>query len=90
MLWGCFPAKSTDNLTAITGKWTGPSTVKVLDGNLFPSARTLKRGCEWIYQFDKHSKHIAKATKGWLKKKHIKVMEWPNKSPDLNPICGGN
>ena len=31
-------------------------------------------------------KHTAKATKEWLKKKHIKVMEWPSQSPDLNPI----
>ncbi|KAI4898947.1 hypothetical protein NFI96_010901, partial [Prochilodus magdalenae] len=28
----------------------------------------------------------AKATKDWLKKNHIKVMEWPSQSPDLNPI----
>ncbi|KAK6319406.1 hypothetical protein J4Q44_G00106170 [Coregonus suidteri] len=31
-------------------------------------------------------KHGAKATKEWLKKKHIKVLEWPSQSPDLNPI----
>ncbi len=30
--------------------------------------------------------HTAKATKKWLKKKHIKVLEWPSQSPDLNPI----
>ncbi len=30
-------------------------------------------------------KHTAKATKEWWKKKHIKVLEWPNQSPDLNP-----
>ncbi len=29
---------------------------------------------------------MAKATKEWLKKKHIKVLEWPSQSPDLNPI----
>ncbi len=29
---------------------------------------------------------LAKATKEWLKKKHIKVLEWPSQSPDLNPI----
>ncbi len=26
-------------------------------------------------------KHTAKATKEWLKKKHIKVLEWPSQSP---------
>ena len=29
---------------------------------------------------------MAKATKEWLKNKHIKVLEWPSQSPDLNPI----
>ncbi len=31
-------------------------------------------------------KHIAKATKEWFKKQHIKVLEWPSQSPDLHPI----
>ncbi len=31
-------------------------------------------------------KHTAKATKEWLKKKHIKILKWPSQSPDLNPI----
>ena len=29
---------------------------------------------------------MAKATKECHKKKHIKVLEWPSQSPDLNPI----
>ncbi len=29
---------------------------------------------------------MAKATKEWLKKKHMKVLESPSPSPDLNPI----
>ena len=34
---------------------------------------------------DRNPKHTAKETKEWLKKRHIKVMEWPSQSPDLNP-----
>ncbi len=32
------------------------------------------------------SKHTARATKEWLRKKHFKVLERPSQSPDLNPI----
>ncbi len=59
---------------------------KILDENLLPSARTLKMGHGWVFQHDNDPKHTAKATKEWLKKKHIKVLEWPCQSPALNPI----
>ncbi len=43
-------------------------------------------GRGWVFQHDNDLKHTAKAAKEWLKKKHIMVLEWPSKSPDLNPI----
>ncbi len=62
----------------------GAMYCKILDENLLPSDRTLKMGCGCVFQHD--PKHTAKATKEWLKKKHIKVLEWPRQSPDLNHI----
>ena len=86
MLWGCFSAKGTGRLHRIEGQMDGAMYCKILDENLLPSARTLKMGHGWVFQHDNDPKHTAKATKEWLKKKHIKVMEWPSQSPDLNPI----
>ncbi len=85
----CFGAvsllKVQDDFTALRGQWTG-HVPKILDENLFPSARTLKMGRGWVFQHDNDPKHTAKATKEWLKKRHIKVLEWPSQSPDLHPI----
>ena len=53
---------------------------EILANNLLPSVRALKMG------HDNDPKHMAKATKEWLKRKHIKVLGWPSQSPDLNPI----
>ncbi len=55
-------------------------------GQALKPARALKMGRGWVFQHDNDPKHMAKATKEWLKKKHIKVLEWPSQSPDLNPI----
>ncbi len=74
---GVFLLRGQDNCTASKGRWTGPCTVR---------ARALKMGRGWVFQHDNDPKHTAKATKEWLKKKHIKVLEWPSQSPDLNPI----
>ncbi|KAI4873970.1 hypothetical protein NFI96_009473 [Prochilodus magdalenae] len=54
--------------------------------NLPPSVRALKMGRGWVFQHDNDPKHTARITKEWLRKKHIKVLEWPSQSPDLNPI----
>ncbi|KAI4871463.1 hypothetical protein NFI96_001965 [Prochilodus magdalenae] len=48
--------------------------------------RALKMGRGWVFQHDNDPKHTARITKEWLRKKHIKVLEWPSQSPDLNPI----
>ena len=66
---------------------------QILGENFLPLARILKMGLGWRFQYDNDPKHTAKATKEWLKKKHIKVLEWPSQSPDRNPIeqiCGGS
>ncbi len=70
---GVFLLRGQDNCTTSRGRWTGPCTVR---------ARALNIGRGWVFQHDNYPKH----TKEWLKKQHIKVLEWPSQSPDLNPI----
>lgn len=86
MFWGCFSSNGTGRLHRIDGKMNGAMYRKILSDNLLASARTLKMGRGWVFQHDNDPKHTAKETKEWLHKKHIKVMEWPSQSPDLNPI----
>ncbi len=83
MLWGVFLLRGQDNCTASKGRWTGPCTVRARASK---PARALKMGHGCVFQHDNDPKHTAKATKECLKKKHIKVLEWPSQSPDLNPI----
>ncbi|KAI4879204.1 hypothetical protein NFI96_000074 [Prochilodus magdalenae] len=74
----------------IKERMTGAMYCEILGNNLLQSSsssvRALKMGRGWVFQHDNDSKHTAKITKEWLRKKHIKVLEWPSQSPDLNPI----
>ncbi|KAI4872697.1 hypothetical protein NFI96_008434, partial [Prochilodus magdalenae] len=79
MSWGCFSAKCTGLLHRIDGRMDGAMYCKILSDNLLPSVRTLKMGGGWVFQHDNDPKHTAKATKEWLRKKHIKA--------NANPEC---
>ncbi len=83
MLWVVLLLRGQDNHTTSKGRWTGPCTVRA---RALKPARALKMGHGWIFHYDYDPKHTAKATWEWLMKKHIKVLEWPCQSPDLNPI----
>ena len=86
ILWGCFSAKGTGRLHRIEGRMDRAMYREILANNLLPSVRALKMGRGWVFQHDNDPKHTARATKEWLRKKHLKVLEWPSQSPDLNPI----
>ncbi|KAI4896608.1 hypothetical protein NFI96_008466 [Prochilodus magdalenae] len=73
-------------LHCIKERMTGAVYCEILGNNLLPSVRALKMGRGWVFQHDNDPKHTARITKEWLCKKHIKVLEWPRQSPDLNPI----
>ncbi len=77
MLWDVFLLREQDNCTASKGRWTGPCTIRA---RALKPARALKMGRGWVFQHDNDPKHMPKATKEWLKKKHIKVLEWPTQS----------
>ncbi|KAI4886903.1 hypothetical protein NFI96_008683 [Prochilodus magdalenae] len=66
--------------------WCAQNLTVNLKMNWNNNFRALKMGPGWVFQHDNDPKHTARITKEWLRKKHIKVLEWPSQSPDLNPI----
>jgi len=68
-LGAIFLLRGQDNCTTSKGRCTVRS---------LKPARALKMGHGWVFQHDNDPKHTAKATTEWLKKKHIKVLEWPS------------
>uniref|UniRef100_A0A674A8J2 Zinc finger protein 250-like n=1 Tax=Salmo trutta TaxID=8032 RepID=A0A674A8J2_SALTR len=86
MLWGCFSAAGTGRLVRIEGEMNGEKYREILDENLLQSAQDLRLGQRFTFQQDNDPKHTAKTTQEWLRDKSLNVLEWPNQSPDLNPI----
>ncbi len=86
MVWGYFAASVNGRLAIIDGTMNSAQHQKILKENVRPSVCDLKLKRTWLMQQDNDLKHTSKSTSEWLKKNTIKVLEWPNQSPDLNPI----
>ena len=72
-------------LAVICGRQNSAKHIMTLKGNLLPFAGENHED-EWILQQDGASIHRSYQTKQWLEENDVKILQWPAKSPDLNPI----
>ena len=84
MVWGCMSAAGTGELQFIEGTINANMYCDILKQSMIPSLRRL--GHRAVFQHDKDPKHTSKVTTALLKKLRVKVMDWPSKSQNLNPI----
>ncbi|KAK3527966.1 hypothetical protein QTP86_013080 [Hemibagrus guttatus] len=78
--------KIPGRLAVMNGTMNSAVYQKILKENVRPSVCDLKLKQTWVLQQDNDPKHTSKSTSEWLKKIIMKTLEWPNQSPDLNPI----
>lgn len=72
-------------LVVTSGRQTADMFCKTLEDHLLPFVSVAHRE-NYIFQQDNASIHHARVTKELLKEKHVVVLDWPARSPDLNPI----
>ena len=81
MLWECFSAAGTGRLVRIVGKDERSNVQRD------PSLKICSSlGQRFTFQQDNDPKHTAKTAQEWLRDKSLNVLEWPSRSPNLNPI----
>ena len=91
MVWGCFVGQTKGPLVFFD-EYKGPKEKinqkiyqKVLQDHLVPFYNVIRPlvGENGVFQHDNAPVH---GVSKWLAQQKIKTMDWPSKSPDLNPI----
>lgn len=85
MIWACFSSKGLSNIAFITGKQNALNYCETLANNLLPF-KNAHHPENCIFMQDGASIHTAHVTQNWLNQRNIPVLQWPARSPDLNPI----
>jgi transposase len=85
MVWGAFGGSKTSMLAILEGNQNSDKYVSTLENYLVPFVDELG-GEGVIFQQDKASIHTARLTKALFAEQNFSLMDWPAKSPDLNPI----
>lgn len=89
MVWGGVSLMGKTELAFVDGNQDAAAHVNTLANHLVPFIDLIEGlvpGFKFIFQQDNASIHTAGTTKSWLQQQTFEVLEWPAKSPDLNPI----
>ncbi len=88
MIWGAMSSAGVGPLCFLKTNVTDVNQ-DILEHFMLPSADQLFKDAHLIFQQDLAPVHTAKSTKSWLNDHGVGVLDWPAKSPDLNPIEQG-
>jgi hypothetical protein len=85
MVWAGFSANGKTAMAFISGRQNAEAYQLMLEDHLLPFG-PLIGGQNWIFQQDNASIHAATSTWNWMAEWQVKWLDWPSRSPDLNPI----
>jgi len=84
-VWGAISARGKVALPTFTDNLDARLYQDILDKHLIPNAWSLYPNI-WYFQQDNDSKHTAGSTRTYLKRNVPHCLDWPSRSPDLNPM----
>ncbi len=85
MVWGAFGGQGKTSIAFLDGTQDSVKYCATLQDFLLPVAADIA-GPNWVFQQDNAAIHTSKHTKAWFESNNVRVLPWPARSPDLNPI----
>lgn len=85
MVWAAFCTHGKLNLVFTSSKMNSKDYQNVLESSLLPFLRK-HRSLPLVFQQDNAAIHVSNDTKKWFERNKIKVLDWPARSPDCNPV----
>lgn len=85
MIWAAFCTAGKSEIAWIQTKMNSQNYINLLeDGLISMSEKYFQDDC--IFQQDNAAIHTAGIVKQWFADKNFELLDWPARSPDLNPI----
>ena len=85
MLWGAIHHRGRIELVVVDGAMNQHRYIQILRNRMLPWA-TGVFGCNFVCVHDNALPHTARDTAAVLDQHDVEVMDWPTRSPDMNPI----
>ena len=85
MIWACFSYYGVGPIHWIKTIMDQHVYVDILQNVMLPYAED-EMPCIWVFQQDNDPQHTSKNATNWFADNIIDSMEWPQQSPELNPI----
>jgi hypothetical protein len=85
MIWAGLSAVERTILAKISARMSSSDCSELLEDILVPFTDDIMQG-EFVFQQDNASIHVSKHSKKFFHDKSITLLDWPARSPDLNPI----
>ncbi len=85
MIWAAIGYRGKTDIAFLEGKVNARKYQRTLEDHLLPHGARIG-GEHWKFQQDNASVHTARSTIEWFNQHNIRTMQWPARSPDLNPI----
>lgn len=84
-VWGGFHFRGKSPLVIVEGTVNQERYQNILRDNFLPWARATFQN-NYVLVQDNAPAHTARNTRAFLENEDVEVMDWPSRSPDLNPI----